>query len=219
LKGDRLSILVPPEALKLVAGIVLLSPFIPLLFMGEEYGEEAPFQYFVSHSDESLIDAVRKGRKEEFGAFQWGGEIPDPQDETTFFRSKIHPDLRHDGRHRILFELYKTLIRLRKGIPSLSVHDKRRMDIKAFESEKTILIKREGGEDQTLCIFNFDDRPSKVKTAVEKGTWKKVLASAPEDRSGDAASVPGATFSGGSEVVFDLDAYTFVVYAHTRDVG
>ena len=58
MKGDRLGTLVPFEALKLAAGIVLLSPNIPLLFMGEEYGEKAPFQYFVSHTDQGLTEAV-----------------------------------------------------------------------------------------------------------------------------------------------------------------
>jgi maltooligosyltrehalose trehalohydrolase len=173
----------------------------------------------VSHSDEGLVDAVRKGRRKEFDAFRWGGEIPDPQDETTFLRSKIHPDLRHNGRHRILFEFYKTLTRLRKEILSFSVYDKRRMDIKAFEKEKTVLIRREGEEDRTLCIFNFNDRPSRVKTAVEKGTWKKVLASSPEDRGGDLAPAPESILSDGSEVLFDLDAYAFAVYIQAKDLG
>src|SRR5574341_367200 len=71
--GERLSNIIPFEGLKLAAGVVLLSPFVPLLFMGEEYGEEAPFLYFVSHSDPDLIEAVRKGRKQEFTAFNWKG--------------------------------------------------------------------------------------------------------------------------------------------------
>ncbi|MFC1970861.1 malto-oligosyltrehalose trehalohydrolase, partial [Chloroflexota bacterium] len=92
--GERLSMLVSFEALKLTAGIVLLSPFMPLLFMGEEYGETSPFPYFVSHNDPELIEAVRKGRREEFLAFDWQGEIPDPQDESTFLSAKlfIHRD-------------------------------------------------------------------------------------------------------------------------------
>ena len=61
------------EALKLAAGAVLLSPFVPLLFMGEEYGETAPFPYFISHSDPNLIEAVRQGRRDEFKAFGWSG--------------------------------------------------------------------------------------------------------------------------------------------------
>src|SRR4030043_1289162 len=103
LKGDRLSTLASFEALKLAAGIILLSPNIPLLFMGEEYGEEQPFQYFVSHSDQALIEAVRKGRNEEFVAFQWSAETPDPQDEVTFLRSKINLDLPLGGKNKILF--------------------------------------------------------------------------------------------------------------------
>ena len=99
MRGDRLARLVCFESLKLAAGVVLLSPFLPLLFMGEEYGEVAPFLYFVHHGDDGLIEAVRKGRKEEFAAFGWKGEIPDPQDEDTFLRSSPDPALRESGNH------------------------------------------------------------------------------------------------------------------------
>ena len=84
LLGDRLSQAVSFEALKLAAGLVILSPFIPLLFMGEEYAETAPFPYFISHSDPELIEAVRRGRRAEFAAFGWQGETPDPQDAKDF---------------------------------------------------------------------------------------------------------------------------------------
>ena len=80
--GERLSSLVPFESLKLVAGLVLLSPFVPLLFMGEEYGETRPFPYFVSHTDPALVEAVRRGRAEEFAGFfaaDAASELPDPQ--------------------------------------------------------------------------------------------------------------------------------------------
>jgi maltooligosyltrehalose trehalohydrolase len=214
LKGDRLSTLVSFEVLKLAAGMVLLSPNIPLLFMGEEYGEETPFQYFVSHSDHELIEAVRKGRREEFAAFQWEGEIPDPQDEATFLRSKIHLDLRYNEKHRILFEFYKTLIRLRKEIPSLSVLDKIGIEIKAFEKEKVIVIKRKCEGDRTICVFNFNDKPIKVETAVEEGTWEKVFASASDEWSGMGALVPESILSSGSELIFILDAYAFAIYRY-----
>jgi maltooligosyltrehalose trehalohydrolase len=217
-KGDRLSTLVSFEAQKLAAGVVLLSPSLPLLFMGEEYGEEAPFQYFVSHSDPELIEAVRKGRREEFAAFQWDGGIPDPQDEATFLCSKIHLDLRHSEKHEILFEFYKTLIRLRKEIPSLSVLDKKGIEIKTFEKEKVILINRKCEEDRTLCIFNFNDKPIRVEKAIEKGSWEKVFASASEEWGGMGALVPESILSGGSEVIFVLDAYAFTIYRQRRDI-
>src|SRR5436853_3841728 len=95
--GDRLTGLVGVEQLKLAAAVVLLSPFLPLLFMGEEYGETAPFQYFVSHSDPALIEAVRRGRKSEFAAFGWSAEPPDPQDEGTFARSRLNHDAKRQG--------------------------------------------------------------------------------------------------------------------------
>lgn len=218
MKGDRLSTLVPFGALKLAAGMVLLSPNIPLLFMGEEYGEGAPFQYFVSHSDPELIEAVRKGRREEFAAFRWEGEIPDPQDEATFLRSKIHPDLRHNEKLKILFEFYKTLIRLRKEIPSLSVLDKKGIEIKAFEKEKVILIKHKYEEDRTICIFNFNDKPIKVETAIEKGSWEKVFTSASEEWGDMGALVPESILSSGSEVIFVLDVYAFAIYRQRRDI-
>ena len=113
LKGDRLSALVSFEGLKLAAAVVLLSPFIPLLFMGEEYGETAPFPYFVSHSDPDLIEMVRRGRREEFAHCQWPDEPPDPQEEATRQSASLDHSLRHQGQHRILYELYKELIKLR----------------------------------------------------------------------------------------------------------
>ena len=87
--GDRLSTLLPPEALPLVAALVLLSPGLPLLFMGEEYGETRPFLYFTDHGDADLVQAVREGRKKEFSAFGWSGEVPDPQSPGTFDRSRL----------------------------------------------------------------------------------------------------------------------------------
>ena len=72
------------EALKLVAATVLLAPQVPLLFMGEEYGEKNPFQYFISHTDAQLVKMVQEGRKKEFSYFKWQGDVPDPQNEEKF---------------------------------------------------------------------------------------------------------------------------------------
>ena len=71
-----------------------------MLFMGEEYGETAPFQYFVSHGDPGLVEAVRQGRSKEFAAFKWQGEVPDPQAEATFERSKLNRDLLQQPTHQ-----------------------------------------------------------------------------------------------------------------------
>jgi len=108
--GDRL----PPEALRLAAFCTLLSPFVPMLFMGEEYGEPAPFQFFSDHIDEEIAVATREGRRREFAAFaQFAGEqVPDPQDPATFERSKLTRE-----RDPELEELYATLLRVRTALP------------------------------------------------------------------------------------------------------
>ncbi len=136
--GDRLSTLVSFDELKLAAGIVLLSPFLPLLFMGEEYGEQAPFLYFTSHTDPDLAQAVSKGRKEEFKEYEWEGEAPDPQDEQTFLHSRLDQSQRGEGQHRVLLDFYTELIRLRKTVPALGHLDKNQMDVTSFERERVI---------------------------------------------------------------------------------
>ena len=85
--GERLPALVSFPMLKLAAAAYLLSPYLPMLFMGEEYGETNPFLYFISHTDPELVKAVQEGRKKEFKAFKWAGNIPDPQSEETFLSS------------------------------------------------------------------------------------------------------------------------------------
>jgi len=217
MKGDRLSTLVPFEALKLAAGIVLLSPNIPLLFMGEEYGEETPFQYFVSHSDQALIEAVRKGRNEEFAAFQWSAETPDPQDEVTFLRSKINLDLRHEGKNQILFQFYEALIKLRKELYLCSSLDEKGLRIEGFGREKAILIRWEYGQDRVIGLFNFNAKPIKIDIAIEKGDWEKIFSSASEEWGGMGALVPESIRSTGSGGIFVLDTNAFALYRRLKE--
>jgi len=76
--------------LKAAAGLLFMAPYIPMLFMGEEYAEENPFLFFTDYQDPALKKAVAEGRREEFASFGWQ-DIPNPQDESTFFRSKLTP--------------------------------------------------------------------------------------------------------------------------------
>src|SRR5262249_35167190 len=137
------------------AGIVLLSPFVPLLFMGDEYGETAPFQYFVSHSDPELIEAVRRGRKDEFASFKWLGEPPDPQDEKTFASARLNHELKRERRHRTLLEYHKELIRLRKSLPALRSLSKDKMDVVSLEKDHVLQVRRWNGNDEVLTLFNL----------------------------------------------------------------
>ncbi|MGH9688383.1 MAG: malto-oligosyltrehalose trehalohydrolase, partial [Candidatus Acidiferrales bacterium] len=140
--GERLSTLVSFEALKLAAGLVLLSPFLPLIFMGEEYGETSPFLYFVSHGDPALVEAVRKGRREEFARFDWDGYIPDPQAESTFVQSRIHWDSRCSASHKVLLNFHKELLRLRREDPVISRRDKNDLEAVAYDSPNALLLRR-----------------------------------------------------------------------------
>ncbi len=188
--GERLAALVPPEALKLAAGLVLLSPFLPLLFMGEEYGETAPFRYFVSHGDAGLVEAVRRGRKEEFAALGLESEPPDPQDEATFLRSCLDQTLRRRGHHNVLQDFYRELIRLRKEHPALRHPGKRETEVDVLESERVLAMRRWCGTAQALAVFHFADSPAAVAIPCPAGEWTKRLDASDRRWGGPGSSLP-----------------------------
>ncbi len=117
--GDRLVSLVEPDRARLAAALVLLSPYIPLLFMGEEYGDTAPFLYFVHHGDPSLIAAVRAGRQKEFEAIGKTEAQVDPQDENTFQRSRLDWYHRRTPAGAQRLALYTDLLALRREEPAM----------------------------------------------------------------------------------------------------
>jgi len=175
--GERLSRLVSFEDLKLAAATLLLSPCIPLLFMGEEYGETAPFLYFISHSDPDLVEAVRRGRQMEFAAFAGQGETPDPQGETTFQRAKLNRGLLQEPKHRLLRKFYRELVHLRKTLPPLSVLCKENLEVVGFEEEKVLFLRRWQEASQVFAIFSFGTRDSELSLPLGTGLWTKVLDS------------------------------------------
>jgi maltooligosyltrehalose trehalohydrolase len=188
--GERLTLLVSFESLKLAAGIVLLSPYIPLLFMGEEYGEEAPFVYFISHSDPNLIEAVRRGRKEEFKAFQWQGDPFDPQDRETFLRSKINWEKRKSGHHKVLLDFYKHLITLRRETSALSNLDKSTLDVYGFEQDEIFCMRRWTRDNEVFCIFNFQETDMNYMAFLPGSTWEKMLDSSDSAWNGPGSILP-----------------------------
>ena len=214
--GERLSQLVPFEGLKLAAGVILLSPFIPLLFMGEEYGETAPFQYFISHSDAQLVEAVRQGRREEFEAFEWKGDLPDPQDEATFLRSKLNRSLRSEGNHRVLLEFYKELLQLRRTITALADLSKEQMEVAGYEKEQVLFLRRWSGSSEVFAVFNFGDAEAAVAVRVPEGRWRKLLDSADERWQGEESSLPDMLRLEG-EGTLALSPLSFAVFAKENE--
>ncbi len=188
--GERLSKLASFEHLKLAAGVTLLSPFLPLLFMGEEYGEEAPFLYFVDHSDPSLVEAVREGRKKEFSSFEWTSEPPDPQGEAAFLGSKLHWEARNTGCHRTLYEFYKELIRLRCRVPALTSPSIQKVRTIAHEAERVLISMRIHDHGQALAVFHFGGKSARLSVPCGLGDWSKKLDSADPRWRGDGSLAP-----------------------------
>ncbi|MBI2933008.1 MAG: malto-oligosyltrehalose trehalohydrolase [Planctomycetes bacterium] len=175
--GERLGALVSFEALKLAAGVTLLSPYVPLLFMGEEYGERAPFLYFTSHSDPQVVEGTRRGRREMFPGTP---ETPDPQDEGTFARSKLDPRLADREPHRSLKEFYRELIGLRARWPVLAHLSREPMEVHVKEGERLLSVRRWTDRSEAFIAFNFEDRI--VTADLPEGEWRVRLDSAAQPR-------------------------------------
>ncbi len=186
--GARLSQLVDFESLKLSAGTVLLSPYVPLLFMGEEYAEDAPFLYFVSHTDEQLIAAVCEGRRTEFEAFQWQQECPNPQAVETFQKSKLDWEKRGRDRHRLMLDFYRQLLSLRRGIPRLV--SRKGLTVDCLAEQNVLIWHRKHPWGQVHGLMNFSPETQQVRAPVQRTTWVKVLDSAGAEWGGPGATLP-----------------------------
>jgi maltooligosyltrehalose trehalohydrolase len=153
--GERSSTLFSIEMQKLMAAAVMVSPYLPMLFMGEEYSEQNPFLYFVSHTDEELIEAVRKGRKDEFKAFHAQGEAPDPQSEDSFIKSKLNWKSIIQEQHLNMLQYYKKLIRLRKTMPALRSLNRKKLSVTYNETQQTLQLYRWEDGNEVYCFMNF----------------------------------------------------------------
>ncbi|HKY33041.1 MAG TPA: malto-oligosyltrehalose trehalohydrolase [Candidatus Polarisedimenticolia bacterium] len=188
--GERLSSLVSPGAARLAAAAVVFSPFLPLLFMGEEYAEPSPFQYFVSHADAALIEAVRRGRREEFAAFAWPGEAPDPQDEATFLRCKLRWELREAPGHRDMLAFYRQALALRRGHPALSAPTREGMLTGRGAEGRLLWVRRGAGGEEALIVMNFDPRPAALDPPAPARGWRLLLDSSDGRWGGPGAAAP-----------------------------
>jgi maltooligosyltrehalose trehalohydrolase len=186
--GERLSVLVDFERLKLAAGALFLSPYIPMLFMGEEYGEDNPFFYFVDHSDEHLIRSVQEGRRKEFEEMlPPDAAFPDPQSPDTFKRSKLNWEKRRSGRHRIMLEWYSALIQLRRSNKVLQCLEKDSIRIDLLGENGFVIHRRCADTRQhLLCLFNLSDTALGYTMPPYQQEWQLVLDSGEEKWMGDA---------------------------------
>lgn len=210
--GYRPGSIMSLEKLKLAAGAVILSPFVPLLFMGEEYGEVNPFNYFVSYYDESLINAVKEGRRKEFEGFQWKEILPDPQDVKTFHRSRLNMESRFSGEHKTLLRFYKQIIHLRKGLPVLFKHGKEEREVDCFADEKAILVRILTGDPGVFYICAFSDTPLKVDLPISERRWEKVLDSSSEEWGGPGEVSPRSVEATKTGISLEINPFSIVLY-------
>jgi malto-oligosyltrehalose trehalohydrolase len=179
--GDRISAAVPSDLVKVGAGLILTAPYTPMLFMGEEWGASTPWQYFTDHTDPGLARAVTEGRRAEFADFGWGAaDVPDPQDEATFLRSKLDWSELEQGCHAELLRWYRELIAMRRGRPELTDPRLGRVHVDYDEAERWLVVRR----GRLRVVANLGPRGQRVPLDRPVAA---VLA----------ASVPGVTTDGG----------------------
>jgi maltooligosyltrehalose trehalohydrolase len=189
--GDRIAADLHPDMVKVGAGLVLTAPYTPMLFMGEEWGADTPWQYFTDHVDPWLADAVARGRREEFARYGWAAEdVPDPQDAATFIRSKLDWSQPGQDGHRDMLAWYAELIALRRARPELT--DPRLDRVRAgYDEQQRWLLVRRG---RLRIAANLGPSPQRLPLG---GPGAAVLAASSPGVTldGDAVAVPAATFA------------------------
>jgi maltooligosyltrehalose trehalohydrolase len=188
--GDRIAVGRPAGLLKVAAGLVLTAPFTPMLFMGEEWGALTPWQYFTDHQDPGLGQAVAAGRRAEFARHGWPGEVPDPQDEATFERSRLNWADLDEQRHLDMLAWYRALITLRRQQPELTDPDVSRIEASWHEPARWLLVSR--GRLRVAANLGADTQRLPLGAAGSE----VLLSSADGVTSvGDALSMPPASFA------------------------
>lgn len=185
--GERLAALVDVESRKLAAACALLSPHLPLLFMGEEYGELAPFLYFIDHGDPDLVEAVRRGRREEFQAFHWEEEPPDPASPDTFARSRLDRNLRNQSDHASVERFYAACLALRSHLERGAV------DTRWDETARILEVwnrDRPPGETYWIVASFATDSTGWTLMPPVNGMFEKRLSSADPAFGGSGDDVP-----------------------------
>jgi maltooligosyltrehalose trehalohydrolase len=171
-RGERSSRLMSLQQLKIGAALVLTSPFVPLLFQGEEWAASTPFLYFTDYQEPQLANAVREGRCREFAAFGWKTEeTADPQARQTFVESKLKWDEVSMPPHAEMLDWHKELLQLRRRQPDLTDGDLKNLRVRYHEEERWLVLER----GQTSVVCNFARRPNAIP--IRRGRQNILLAS------------------------------------------
>ena len=212
--------LVSLEESKLAAAVVLLSPFVPMLFMGEEYGETAPFFFFTSFSGPELADAVRKGRRKEYAEFYADREFPDPQASSTFERSRLRWASLEETPHSEILRFHHDLISLRKAHACLSNCRKDLTRAAMSEQAQWIVMERDDPSGAcALLIFNFSAGSQTIPVPYNDRNWRLELWSGAPAYGGDGIMEPpnDLTKEAGIPMQVLAPGYCALVYTGTTE--
>jgi maltooligosyltrehalose trehalohydrolase len=151
--GERLEQLCGMDAAKVAIGLVLCAPYMPMLFMGEEFAASTPFQYFADHEDEDMRKSVAEGRKRDFAQFGFGDDVPNPEEIATFERSKLNWSEIGEGKHAEMLAWTKALIKLRRGTVALNDGSMQHLLVSSDEGWRTLVMVR----DEARVVINMGD--------------------------------------------------------------
>ncbi|HEX4155372.1 MAG TPA: malto-oligosyltrehalose trehalohydrolase [Acidobacteriaceae bacterium] len=184
--GERLEHLVGMEGAKVAVGIVLTAPFLPMLFMGEEFASSSPFLFFADHEEEEMRRLVSEGRKRDFAAFGWDdSQIPDPEKVETFERSKLDWNQVAKGKHAEMLAWVKQLIALRRNTVDLNDGDLGHVEVECREDDKSLMMRR----GSVRVLANLGDPPVMMK--VLKGESIRLSSREGIAISGNEIALPG----------------------------
>jgi maltooligosyltrehalose trehalohydrolase len=190
-QGFRLSELTSIERCKLAAMLLLCSPYLPLLFMGEEYADPAPFLYFTSHGEPGLARAVTEGRRKEFADFAGSTPVPDPQAEETFGISKLTWAFDEPGPHAEMLRFYRDLIALRKRWPCLRNCRKDLTHVTVDEQSRWLRMERgDPSGCRALVLCNFRSEPAIFHLDAESN-WRLALSTGPVSSAPHSVTIRG----------------------------
>ncbi|MBD3271357.1 MAG: malto-oligosyltrehalose trehalohydrolase [Elusimicrobia bacterium] len=207
--AERESRLMSFEQLKLAAGILITAPYIPLLFMGQEYGEQAPFNYFIDHSDPELIKAVRSGRQEEFKAFSWKTTPPDPKDPATFQASRLDWNRRNTGDHALLLSWYHALLTYRKKCIILFDDTRKQYTASTIAHKQLIITSRYSKNRGMITVANFNKETVPFKLQIPENHWMKLFDSSEANWHGPGSTLPEKL---NSLTEYTIQPFSFVLY-------
>lgn len=208
-RGDRIGTLLSPSQQRLAAGLLLLAPYVPLLFMGEEYGETRPFPFFCDFTDDALREAVRQGRRREFASFAWSGELPDPTAADTFSSAILTWSWPEGSTNAGLRNLYRELLALRRTHPALRDYAHRAAELAPEGSEDVLHVVRGDPHSPRASLHAVFNLTAQTVALPEIGALprRQILHS------------EATCFGGAGSDAATLSAFAFALYSDHRETA